>query len=484
MPVAGSTASDPHWLAIDQGGHASRALLFDAQGQVVDEARVAIATRRSDDGLRVEHDPEELIASIREVVESIARRAQTAGRSITAAGLATQRSSLVGWRREDGRALTPVLSWQDRRHALWLKRFESQADWIRERTGLALTAHYGASKMRWCLDELPEVARAATEGSLVMGPLASFILRRLLDSGTDVADPANASRTLLWDIDRRDWSPELLQLFGIPREILPRCVNSRHDYGRILTSTGAIPLTVCTGDQSAAPFAFGPLDPATVYVNVGTGAFVQRVHDYGKAPRLLRSVVWSDADGARYLLEGTVNGAGSALRAWADSAGIDADEVLRGLETQPLPDDPPLYLNTIGGLGSPFWVSDLPARFIGEGDIRAQALAILESIAFLIRVNLEAMRDCGPPPQRLLLTGGIAASNRFCQLLANLSGIPIDRSREAEATASGLARLVAGSRGSRRVPLKDVFIPADEPALQQRYACWLEALRAALDRHG
>jgi glycerol kinase len=468
-----------HFLAIDQGGHASRAILFDVSGRRLDEAFASLGTQRGP-GDHVEHDPGELIASLRTAIDAVCARAGHAGRLITAAGIATQRSSMVCWDRRTGAALSPVISWQDRRNAGWLHRLEPERVRIRALTGLVLTPHYGASKMRWCLDHLPAVRVAADAGHLAMGPLASFILFRLLPEQPFVADPANASRTQLWTPASRDWSEPLLELFGVPRAALPCCVTSRFGYGLLPTAVGPVPLTVATGDQSAAPFAFGRLDPASAYINVGTGAFIQRaIRDrLPDAPRLLTSVIWSDEQGVDYTLEGTVNGAGSALDWFAAEEGVELAPLLAALPAVAAPPDLPLFLNGVSGLGSPFWVSDFPSRFVGEGGVEARLYAVIESIAFLIAVNLAEMTPHGPPLRRIVLTGGLAANDFFCQRLADASGLALWRSREPEATARGLAFLLAGSPGGWGAGPGDRFTLREPDTVAGRFERWRELMAA------
>jgi glycerol kinase len=470
------------YLALDQGGHASRALLFDTAGTLVRSAAVPIATRRNDAG-HVEHDPEELVASLRQAID-VACADLPAGSRVLSAGLATQRSSMACWHRRTGAALSPVISWQDRRNAAWLERLGPGAGRIRAITGLVLTPHYGASKMRWCLDNLPAVRVAQAEGNLVMGPLASFLICRLLDGHPLLADPANASRTQLWALANRDWSPELLSLFGIRGEVLPRAVPSRYDYGLLSTRAGPVPLTVVTGDQSAVPFAFGPLDPAVAYVNLGTGAFAQRAVPGALpvAPRLLVSVVWSTASHVDYLLEGTVNGAGSALDWLAEREGAPLPLLLAEAEAaRAAGEAPPLFINGVSGLGAPFWVSNLESRFIGTGSRGARVLAVLESIAFLLQVNLDELGPHGPPLAKLLVTGGLSANDHLCACLASLAALPVVRSDDPEATARGLARLVAGDASATwPVPRGILQRPVADPALHARYAGWRAALEAAI----
>lgn len=467
------------YLALDQGGHASRALVFADDGELVAAGSVPIETLHGAGG-HIEHEPEALIASLRAAIVAACGQLP-AGSRIVEAGLATQRSSMCCWQRHSGAALSPVISWQDRRNAAWLETLSPYADMIRQRTGLVLTPHYGASKMRWCLDHLPAVQAAHAAGTLVMGPLASFIACRLLDGLPCYADPANAARTQLWDPATRDWSAELLQIFGIARDELPLAVNNRHAWGLLNTPLGRVPLTVVTGDQSAVPFAFGALDASTAYLNLGTGAFIQRAlrDRLPDAPRLLVSVVWSDVDGVDYMLEGTVNGAGSALDWLAERERLPLPELLAaGSAAIAAGHAPPLFLNGIGGLGSPFWRSDFESRFVGTSTPGTRLLAVLESIAFLLLANYRELAAHGPPFSRLLLTGGLSANDYLCRCLADLCAISVMRSEDPEATARGLARLIAGDAASNwQVPATSMLLPAENPGLCGRSRRWENLMR-------
>ena len=467
------------WLALDQGGHASRALVFSASGEVAAQASVAISTHNVPHG-HVEHDPDEVVGSLRKAIDDAS--VQLPARStIRAAGLATQRSSMVCWSRRTGRALSPVISWQDRRNASWLERLADKGDRIRKLTGLRATPHYGASKMRWCLDHLPAVAAAAAAGDLVMGPLASFLLHRLLNERPLVADPANASRTQLWALATRDWSPELLALFGIDARVLPEAVPSTYAYGTLGTRRCPVPLTVTTGDQSAVPFAFGPLDSGIAYVNLGTGAFIQRPVSGAppEAPRLLVSVVWSDAARVDYLLEGTVNGAGSALAWLAEHEGVDLRTLLAEAEQSLASGEtPPLFINGVSGLGSPYWISNLESRFIGTGSRGARVLSVLESIVFLLKDNLDAMAGHGPPLAGLVVTGGLSANDYLRQCLGSLAQLPVRHAHDPEATARGLARLLAGADAAKwPVEMTEPEVPIAIDGLASRHARWLDEMK-------
>jgi glycerol kinase len=469
------------YLSIDQGGHGTRAMVFTATGEAVAGACRAVATRfpRAD---FVEQDALQLRASLQQVVAEVVRQLGPARRHLAAAGLATQRSNVVCWDAA-GRPLSPVISWQDRRAHAWLAAFEGQAARIQALTGLRLSAHYGASKLRWCLDHLPAVARHAAHGDLHYGPLASFLAQGLCQERPLLCDPANASRTLLWNLATGQWEPELLTLFGVPRQPLPRCVPSEYGFGHLPVADLRIPLRVVTGDQAAALYAYGEPDPRAVNINMGTGAFVQKASGSRllHAPPLLSGIVHHDGRSPHYVLEGTVNGAGSALQHMARQLGLAEDQVQARLEPWWAECEAvPLFLNGVSGLGSPFWVAQFASRFVGEGDAAANMVAVAESILFLIQANLDELARALPGSERLLLSGGLAANDGLCQGLVDLSGLPAYRPAQAEATAQGLAYLLAGRPRDWGQPAMAEFVPRDNPALLARYRRWRRLLAEAL----
>lgn len=471
----------PLYLALDQGGHASRALVFDHNGAVRAKGLCELNVAHPRDAW-VEQDPEAMVGSIRRAIAQALDVLGERRAAISAAGLATQRSSVVCWDRITGAPLTPVISWQDRRAHAWLKGFNGHAEEIHRRTGLMLSAHYGASKLRWCLDHLPEVKQAQDRGRLAFGPLASFLLFRLLRERPLLADPANAGRTLLWNLASRDWDPVLLALLGIPPAALPRCVPTRHAFGTLELDGRAIALTIASGDQSAALFAAGEPRPDIAYINLGTGAFVQRAlgHDPGYHPRLLTGIVRHDGAELTYVLEGTVNGAGAALDWIGEELGItDIEAQLpRWLAEE---SESPLFLNGVSGLGAPFWVADFASRFVGEGEDWQKVVAVAESIVFLLQANLDEMRALAPPTTQLVVTGGLSWYDGLCQRLVDLSGLPAYRPAEYEATARGTAFLLAGCPKDWLEPEPGQwFTPRANAALAARYRKWWRLIEDAV----
>ncbi len=468
--------SDALYLVLDQGGQSSRALVFDTHGDVIAQARYRIATQQPQPH-HVEHDAAEMLLSLRTVIADVIAQLGADAQRIRAAGLACQRSSFVCWRRDDGRALTPVISWQDTRAADLLVPLAAQADTIQHRSGLFLSAHYGASKMRWCLDHLPEVQHAQQQHQLICGPLASFLAHHLCRERPLSADPANAARTLLWNLDTQDWDPQLCALFDIDPALLPPCGHSHHRWGLLQIDALEIPLTIVTGDQSAALFANGLPEANAAYVNVGTGAFIQwPSQQRPQATRQLCSLVYTEHGFAQYVLEGTVNGAATTLNWLAaqhhtSTDTFQLDTWLRDIQT------PPLMINSVAGLGSPWWRSDLTPCFIGAADdLPSQAVAVIESIIFMLQTNLEWMCRAGANIDTLYLSGGLSQLDGLCQKLADLSRLPVKRVQHSEATARGLAFLLAGRPLHFDNQPVQGFEPHPNNLLEKRYQQWQQQM--------
>jgi glycerol kinase len=464
-------------LALDQGSHASRAAVFDATGRECAAAEVAVATvRRGTD--EVEHDAEELLASLRAAAAQALRRVPDL--EIVAAGLATQRSTILCCERGSLRPLTPAISWQDRRHAAWLDTLRAHEPRVRALTGLPLSAHYGASKIRWCLDHVAAVGDAARAGTLLALPLAAWLVGRL--TARPQVDPANAARTLLWDSAALDWSRELCALFGVDPAWLPASGPTRQRFGDFEVDGRRLPLAACTGDQSAVPFARGAPDPATAYVNLGTGAFIQRPLDARPtAPEpLLGSILKRDERGPLYSLEGTVNGAGSAVAWFAGEDGIAETALWPLLHTLPDEAGLPLFINGVGGFGSPWWRAEACAEFVGTGSRAERFAAVVESIAFLVAENLELMARRGGALRHVVVTGGLARSDWLCRRLAAVLGLPVERG-ELEATARGTAALAAPdlARAWRRDGAR-LFTPQALPGLVGRRDAFRRCVAARL----
>jgi len=418
------------------------------------------------------------LQSIRDSLADVMSQLGDEARFIQAAGLATQRSNVVCWDRTTGAALSPIISWQDSRAHAWLRELNLDRDDVHRTTGLFPSAHYGASKLHWCLHNIQAVTQAQQEGRLMCGPMSSFLVRHLVTEQHCYADPVNASRTLLWHIQHRDWDDSLLQQFGIARDYLPECVPTCYDYGTLTLGKFNIPLTVVTGDQSAALFAYGALQYETAYVNTGTGAFVSRPSGHAMiyARRLLTSLIYSNQHDSRYVLEGTVNGAGAALDWLQEHMPVAElwEKLPHWLERI---SNPPLFLNGISGLASPYWIANFQTELPANASSEENYVAVIESIAFLLNANVQEMMKFASRPEQIQITGGLAHLDGLCQRLADLTRLPIYRPTEVEATARGLAYLIADMPD--RWPENehgDWFKPAENTLLDTRFLLWEQAM--------
>ncbi len=464
---------DPLVLAIDQGTHASRALVFDRRGRALSSgtAPVSITYPRAD---WAEQDGEELVAS---VLTAAAQALQALGarrHDVVAAGLASQRASAICWDRLTGQPLSPIFSWQDRRAHAWIDQLQPHGDAVHRKTGLFLSPHYGASKLRWALDNLPAVRQALATKTLCWGPMASFLVFRLCTERPFLADPQCAARTQLWNLHTQDWDPELLALFGLPEGFLPRSVPTCHAWGTLEVAQTGIPLTVVNGDQSAAVFAFGWPEGDSAYINIGTSAFVQRALTTfpGHVPRQLTGIILDDGATRVYMVEGNVNGAGTALAWISGELGIDhlTEKLPQWLERS---EEPPLFLNGIAGLGGPFWQADFPSRFVGEGEPWQKAVAVVESIVFLLQANMDHMAPYVPAAQRIRVSGGVSLLDGLCQRLACVSGLPVHRRDDPEASARGIAYLAAQRPALWNTATHEEIFPVqDDKPLRDRYKRW------------
>lgn len=482
MAIGGSSEKTGT-LVLDQGTHASRAILFDPLGRFLFARSQSIALHRFPDG-RVEQDPEEILRSVRTVLSQALAEAKNQGITMNRVGLASQRSTVIAWHSETGEPLCPALSWQDTRARRWLARFHTRAELIQERTGLRLSPHYGASKLAWLLQHEPAVRQAVAHDTLLFGPLAAFLLCRLLEQNQSVVDVGNAARTLLLNIDTCDWDQELLTLFGISARCLPQCQPIRHEYG-VLANT-ELTLSAANGDQPAILFAEGRPQMDLAYINMGSGAFI--LFPTGKSrlrhQRLLSGLADYDGVNRLYYLEGTVNGAGTALewaRGYCHAAAI-SQEPDTWFAAAP---EPPVFINAIGGLGSPWWDPEAKAYFLDQRESACEQgpeaclAGVAESILFLLRANLDEALRAALTVKALRVSGGLARSNALCQRLADLSALAVLRSRQSEGTAAGMAWLAAGrSDPFRPIPV-DSFQPQSNPKLHQRYRRFLAAMEQA-----
>jgi len=467
-----------HTLVIDQGTHASRCVVFDATGQLVAQSEHPVSIYRQEQQF-IEQNPEKILASIYYCLDSLKQQEQLA--HVTQAALVTQRSTIIGWHKQNGKALSMAISWQDTRASDYLKPLQAQAQEIKNISGLPLSPHYGASKIKWLIENDAACKEAHKNNNLIIAPLACYLIEQLTGLTDAVVDHVNASRTQLLDINSLSWSDNLLKKFKLDKNILPKLKPCLSEYGQFRHNN--FPLKLVTGDQNAAIFANGVPEKDTILVNIGTGAFTLKITDaLEKKSPMLSGLATSSETKKTYVLEGTVNGAGAALEQLYTE--INSKHLFEQLpKWLNMITHPPLYINTISGLGSPWWNNTIKDFYLNtdnevldqsEIDMPEKSVAIIESIVFLLQHNIEQIADS--PNTKIIISGGLSELNGLCQKLADLSTFEVQRFENTEATAKGAAWLLSSNINWIKSSPIVSFKPILNPALLSRFKHFTEQL--------
>lgn len=475
-------------LTIDQGGQGTKVCLYDHRQSLLQSFHPVKTYYPAP--LCVEQDPDEVLQSIHACFAAIQQQGSFA---IQKVALATQRSSNLCWDRQTGKALTPIISWQDRRTANSMSRYQSTESMVHSITGLRLSPHYGATKLQYCLDHYPAVLNALNQDRLAWGPLSSFLTSHLTQEQSVLCDPVNATRTLLYNLLEHQWDQHLLDLFQLPRQVLPTLMPNDACFGHLNWQGKSVPLQLVQGDQSAALFANGDPDLNACYLNIGTGAFLQRPISAADSQRhlsnssgLLLSISCRNQQGqSLYSLEGTLNGAASAV-VWIQERLQISNERMTAIQKHwnfPRA-NAALFLNGVGGLGSPFWRSDFESIFVGEADSpSASVYAVLDSILFLIQTNLEIIDQLQGTAQMIYISGGLSQLDQLCQHLSNLSQRALVRHEDPQASSLGLVWLSGERWACDEILATDKFQPSTNGVEERkRYEQWCAAMDEALKK--
>lgn len=466
-----SARRDARLLAIDQGTTGTTALLLDSAGRVVARGYAELPQHFPRPGL-VEHRGEEIWQTVLHAVGVALGRDPVPKGPIAAIGITNQRETTLLWERSTSRPIAPAIVWQDRRtsarcEALGRAGHERA---IARQTGLRLDPYFSATKLEWLLDHVPGARAKAKRGELAFGTVDSWLLWKLTGGRVHATDPTNASRTLLYDIRKRQWAPKLAALFRVPATTLPEVRPSAGDFGETLGVPGlpdGIPIRGVAGDQQAALFGQGCVTAGGLKNTYGTGCFLM-LHTGAKAvpsrSGLLTTVACGPRGEAAYALEGSVFVAGAAIQWLRDGMGLldvaaDSEFVARSV-----PDAGGTFLvPAFTGLGAPYWRADARGVWCGitRGTTRAHLVrAALESIAFQTKDVVDAMNsDAGARLRRLRVDGGATQNDFLMQFQADILGVPIERPSVVESTALGAAYLAGIGAG---VWIDRDAIPPDE----------------------
>ncbi|MDO1557921.1 glycerol kinase GlpK [Brevundimonas sp. 2R-24] len=454
-------------LAIDQGTTSTRAIVFDQALRPVALKQIALKQSYPQPGW-VEHDAEEIWQAALQTCREAVREAGGVER-IAAIGLTNQRETVVLWERATGRPLAPAIVWQDRRTAEVCAGLRGQGleDEVRARTGLLLDPYFSATKAAWLLDRVEGARARAEAGELCLGTIDCWLMFRLTGGARFQTDASNAARTLLMDLERIQWDDRLLELFRVPRATLPEIVDCSGDLGETEPSLlgRAVPIRGSAGDQQAALIGHGGLEPGTVKITYGTGAFLVAETGAPKASsaRLLTTLAWRVGGRAAYALEGSIFFAGATIGWLRDGLGLigasrDSEAAAQGLR-----DNGGVYLVPgFAGLGAPHWSAEARAAIVGLTPDAGRSNVVragLESLAYQTEDLLTAMAADGVVrPKRLKVDGGVTANAFAMQFLADICQVEVERPAFQEMTALGAARLAAMGAGL------EVSGPEGEPA--------------------
>lgn len=435
-------------LAIDQGTTSTRAILFDYQASPITSHTIGLRQIYPANGW-VEHDPREIWQAVLACCRAVLQGRDA--RQVAAIGIANQRETTLIWDRVTGQPLANAIVWQDRRGTRRCDQLKKRGlePMITRKTGLLLDPYFSATKLEWLLGNV----KGLKSRKVAFGTIDTWLIWNLTRGRVHATDVTNASRTLLWNLKTRDWDASLLKLFGVPHDILPVVYESCDNFGSTdPTLLGAsIPILGVAGDQQAASFGQACFNPGDVKSTYGTGCFVL-VNTGRSVPRSRNRLLATALPLKQYAIEGSIFIAGAVVQWLRDELGVLASapesEVVANLSKSA---DGLYFLPAFTGLGAPYWDPHARGaifgltRDTGKSEI---VRAALDAVCFQTRDLLEAIRaDMGKPLKSLKVDGGMVANNWFCQRLADLTGLKVDRPKVIETTALGVAYLAGLGAG-------------------------------------
>ena len=441
-------------LALDQGTTSSRTIVFDKKGNIVSKAQFEFNQIYPKSGW-VEHDPYEIWESQLHSLQVALQNGNIKAEEIAAVGITNQRETTIVWERETGKPVYNAIVWQCRRTAPICEKLKEMGleTYVKEHTGLLIDAYFSATKIKWILDNVPEARTLANEDKLCFGTVETWLIWNLTNKKVHVTDYSNASRTMLFDIEKLQWDETLCNKLGIPMSMLPEVKESSAVYGEIadnlpgLSSLAGIPIGGAIGDQQSALFGQACFNAGQAKNTYGTGCFLlmntgdKRIHSKNQ---LIEGIAWGLNGKVTYDLEGSAFNAGSVIKWLRDELRMISEPSECDFLAESVPDSNGIYLvPAFTGLGAPYW--DMYARgcVVGltRGTNRAHfARAVLESITYQVTDLIDAMsKDSEILISEIRVDGGASVSNIMLQIQADMSGAKVNRPKLVETTALGAA---------------------------------------------
>ena len=478
-------------LAIDQGTSSTRSVLYDDKGRFIDSSQLEFKQYFPQEGW-VEHNPEEIWESVLSTLGSLVKRNSLVSKDIASIGITNQRETTIVWDKKDGKPIYNAIVWQDRRTADFCSELNDQTEMVNSRTGLTMDPYFSSTKVNWILNHVKGARKRALAGELLFGTIDSYLIWKLSGGMSHKTDVTNASRTMLFNIEEQKWDEDLLNLFEIPRSMLPEVCDNVFDFGTTSVLGGEVSIGGVAGDQQAALIGQCCVKPGEVKSTYGTGCFLilntgaERLHSQSK---LLTTVAYRVNGKITYALEGSIFVAGSAIQWLRDEMEFfsDASDTEK-LALQASDESNVLVIPALTGLGAPYWDASARGAIFGltRDSTKADIVrATLESVVFLTKDLLEAMSKDNASFNSLKIDGGMVANSWFCQKLSNILGVEVERPKIIETTSLGAAFLAGISAGlfddlnglkeSREI--ERTFFPEKE---SNKYLEWKKAVKKVL----
>ncbi len=445
------------YISIDQGTTSSKAILFCENGSILKTFQKEFTQIYPQSGW-VEHDPEEIWETTQLVLSKLYNSDVSKEHSIRGVGITNQRETTILWDKKTGKPLYNAIVWQDRRTSDFCKTlvdagFEKT---IVNKSGLVVDPYFSASKIKWILDNVPDARVKVDNGEVCFGTVDSFLLWRLTNKKVHATDATNASRTSLYNIEKLEWDNELLDIFDVPKSILPKVMDSNSNFGMISKNVMdfELPILSILGDQQAAAVGQACFSPGNIKSTYGTGCFVI-INSGNKIikskSRLLGTICYKIDGKATYALEGSIFVAGAVVQWLRDNLKIlksaeETEQIVNSLEHN----SDVFLVPAFTGLGCPYWDADARGalygitRNTGKNEITRAAI---ESVAYQTRDLFKAMSEDGISPQNLRVDGGMTNNNWLMQFLADILKINVEKPKVTETTALGAAMMAAYTDG-------------------------------------
>jgi glycerol kinase len=485
-------------LALDQGTTSSRAILFNKKGEIYSVAQKEITQYFPKPGW-VEHDPLEIWSKQAGVAAEATTKKGLNGKNIAAIGITNQRETVVIWDKHTGDPIYNAIVWQDKRTSDYCDQLkaEGKEKMIQEKTGLVIDSYFSGTKIKWILDNVEGAREKAKAGDLILGTMDSWLIWNFTKGELHVTDVTNASRTMLFNIHTMDWDDDLLELFDIPKSMLPEVKDSSEVYGHTKTTVFAskIPIAGIAGDQMAALFGQMCTEKGMVKNTYGTGCFM--LMNIGDKPiisknKLLTTVAWRINGKTEYALEGSIFIGGAVVQWLRDGLGIiKKSRDIENLATSVESTDGVYFLPAFAGIGAPYWDQEAKGTMFGitRGTTDAHiARASLEAIAYQTMDILKAMEaDSEIDIEELRVDGGATVNDMLMQFQSDVLNTTTVRPKVIETTALGAAYLAGLAVGFwkdmeeiQSIWKEDVkFQPTkDQDKIQEGIKGWYRAINA------